>query len=80
MDGNSLVSYVVTITPDEHMIYGADAICKILKRGRKEIPGLVKDCGLNAWKDKGSGQWRALCTDLLEFNNQEKERYMKGCQ
>lgn len=74
MGGNS-VEYTVFIEPDQHMVFGAERIGKILKRGPKEIGGLVTGRGLKAWQEVEKGQWRALMSDLLEFNNQEKERY-----
>jgi hypothetical protein len=75
-----MVVYTVFIRPEEHMIYGADAISKIIKRDPNEIPALVRECGLSAWQVGPKGKWRALCSDLLEFNRLEKERNFNHCQ
>jgi len=77
--GESVV-YTIVIKPDEHMVYGAEGISKIVKRNPNEIPALVRDFGLKAWQDGAKGKWRALCSDLLEFNRLEKERNLSTCQ
>ena len=79
MDGNNIV-YTVVIRPEDHMIYGADNIGKIIKRHPRDIQGLVETGTLKAWKDGEKGKWRALCADLLQFNSEEKKRYCNRCQ
>ena len=78
--GDSAVVYTIVIRPEDHMVFGAENISQIIKRSVKEIPGLVRDHGLMAWKDEPNGKWRALLPDLLEFNRLEKERNLKPCQ
>lgn len=79
MAGSDVV-YQIVIKPEDHMIFGGDNIGRIIKRNRKEISFLVKERGLKAWQEGDKGQWRALCSDLLDFNRQEKERYSEPCQ
>ena len=74
------VVYTIMIRPEDHMVFGAENISRIIKRNAKEIPSLVRDQGLLAWKDEPNGKWRALLPDLLEFNRLEKERFTKRCQ
>jgi len=70
------VSYTIMIKPEDHLIYGAEAIGRIIKRDPREIADLVERGDLQAWKDGPKGKWRALCADLMEFNNNEKNRHM----
>ena len=63
------------------MIYGADAIGKIIKKHPREIGELVAKAGLVAWQEGPTGKWRALCVDLLRFNQmQREEQSQKPCQ
>jgi 2-polyprenyl-3-methyl-5-hydroxy-6-metoxy-1,4-benzoquinol methylase len=74
------VVYTIVIRPEDHMIFGAENISRIIKRNANEIPDLVKKQGLVAWQDGPKGKWRALCADLLEFNRLERERNLPPCQ
>ena len=73
-------TYTVFIRPEDHLVYGAEAIGRIIKRDAREIPDLVASGILPAWKGGPNGKWRALCTDLIDFNLREKERNQKPCQ
>lgn len=77
MDGKTVI-YTVLISPENHLIYGAEAIGKIIKKDPREISALVESGGLIAWRDGPKGKWRALCADLLSFNDQEREKQIKG--
>ena len=69
------VQYTILIKPEDHIIYGADRISKIIKKSPNDIPFLVKERGLKAWQEGPKAKWRALCQDLLEFNMRQKEGF-----
>ena len=75
MVGNDIVCTVL-IKPEEHLVYGAEAISKIIKYDQKEFRELVAKRGLKIWQSRENGKWKALCSDLIEFNAREKERFL----
>lgn len=56
----------------ELLIVGAKSIAQTIGEGRNDIPRLVAQEGLPAWKKRGT--WRALPEDLTEWLRKQREK------
>lgn len=57
----------------EYFIKGRENIARAIGRTAKDLPALVKDEGLPAWKD---GEWKALPQDLQIWSLREADKFL----
>ena len=59
------------------LIYkGAKEIGRAIGAGRNEVPRLVDQEGLPAWKESDAGPWKALPEDLRAWLVQRRKKYL----
>ena len=66
----------IQIAAEDHIIFGGSRIAKIIKRDKDEIASLVKSGKLRAVKVGEKGKWRALCSDLFDFNVRQMDELL----
>jgi hypothetical protein len=59
------------------ILKGAEEIAGFIKEDVNQIPHLVKDEGLPAWKRTYRGPWRALDIDLCRWLLSQRKKYLK---
>lgn len=57
----------------EYFVRGRENIARAVGRAAKDLPALVKDEGLPAWKD---GEWRALSQDLMIWSVLQADKFL----
>jgi hypothetical protein len=69
------VQRIILVT--ENLIVGRDEIARRIGYHPNDIPFLVRERGLKAWRNPGEkGIWKARPEDLDEFNRHERDAWL----
>ena len=67
-------------TPEPLCLTGGAAIGRAIGYSRTAIPALVEERGLPAWRDRGTGPWKATPEDLRDWLRRERDAYLRDAR
>jgi len=62
------------------LLKGAAAIAKAIGENRNDIPSLVENEGLPAWRKGGKGPWKARPASVDKWLEEQERKHVKSCQ